>query len=132
MDDRPEMKYINRYVKEKVCASGPEMWLQLGTELLTEKDTEALYMIKSNVTECSIRCLEMFKLWLERQTEASWRCLIMAMKQTHMDKLAFDIERLLLIEQTHEEDATGCGMFGCENYTTSKNVVTIYSKLIII
>ena len=111
VDDRPEMKYINRYVKETVCAAGGEKWLLLGTELLNEKDTEALYTIKSSVTDCSVRCLEMFKLWLERQTRASWRCLITAMKQIHMNKLAFDIENLLLIEQRCEEDLCSSGMF---------------------
>ena len=111
VDDRPEMKYINRYVKERVCATGSEAWLLLGTELLNEKDTEALYMIKSDATECSVRCLEMFKLWLERQTRASWRCLLLAMRQIRMDNLAFDIEKLLLTESTYEESPTYSGMF---------------------
>ena len=115
MDDRPGMKYINRYVKERVCASGSEVWLLLGTELLNEKDTEALYRIKSDATECSVRCSEMFKLWLERQTGASWRCLLLAMRQIHMDNLAFDIEKLLLTEQACEESPTCSGMFRYEN-----------------
>lgn len=102
MNDRPEMKYINRYVKEEVCASGPEAWLELGTELLDKKDVAALYKIVSDVTECSIRCSKMFKLWLERQPEASWRRLIIAMKQIRMDKLASDVETLLLKEKTSE------------------------------
>ena len=79
VDDRPEMKYINRYVKEKVCASGPEVWLQLGIEMLDKKDVEALYAIKYGVSESSTRCLEMFKMWLERQPKASWSHLIIAL-----------------------------------------------------
>jgi len=106
VDDRPELKYINRHVKEKVCAAGPEVWLHLGTELLDVKDVEALYMIKSDSSECGTRCSEMFKLWLERQPGASWRQLIVVMKQIRLDKLASDVENLLLIQQTHKEGAT--------------------------
>ena len=100
VDDRPEMIYINRYVNEKVCASGPETWLQLGIEMLDKKDVEALYAIKSDVSETSTRCSKMFRIWLERQPEASWRRLIMALKEIRMNKLAADVEKLLSAEQT--------------------------------
>ena len=103
MDDRPEMRYINRHIKEEICASGAEAWLRLGTELLEEKDVKALYAIKSDSPECSMRCSEMFKLWLERQPGASWRRLIQALKQIDMNKLASDVEKLLVKEQTGEQ-----------------------------
>ena len=98
MDDRPEMKYLNRYVG----ALG-EVWLQLGTELLDNKDVSALYAIRSDESKCTVGCSEMFKLWLERQPKASWRCLIKALKQINMIVLASNIERSLSIEPTSKE-----------------------------
>jgi len=106
VDDRPELKYINRHVKDKVCTAGPEVWLHLGTDLLDEKDVEALYIIKSDSTECGTCCSEMFKLWLERKPGASWKQLVVAMKRIHLNKLASDVENLLLIEQTRKEGTT--------------------------
>lgn len=106
MGDRPEMRYLNKHVKEGVCASGSEVWLDLGFQLLDQKDVPALNAIESDVTECSARCSKMFKLWLERQPGASWRRLITAMKETRMDSLASDVERSLLLEQTSKETAT--------------------------
>ena len=61
------MRYLNRHVVEEVCASGSEAWLRLGNELLNQKDVMALNVIKSNVTESTMRCSEMFNLWLQRQ-----------------------------------------------------------------
>ena len=106
MGDRPEIKYLHEHVKDNVCASGSEAWLLLGIQLLDQKDVSALYTIGSDVTECSVRCLRMFRLWLERQPEASWRRLITAMKKIHMDSLASDVEKLLLSEKTSKEIAT--------------------------
>ena len=94
------MKYLNRYVS----ALG-EVWLQLGTELLDNKDVSALYAIQSDESKCTVGCSEMFKLWLERQPEASWRRLIQALKQIDMNTLATEIEKSLSIEQTSKEGA---------------------------
>lgn len=103
VDDRPDMRYINRYVREEVCASGSQVWLDLGTELLDKKDFAALNKITSDIADCSTRCSKMFKLWLERKPGASWRHLITALKQIRMDNLASDVERLLLLEQTSKD-----------------------------
>ena len=97
MNDRPEMKYINRYVTDEVCAFRSNAWLNLGIELLG--DVAALYSIQSDKTECSTCCSKMFKLWLDRQPEASWRCLIKALKEIHCNNLASDIEKLLSTEK---------------------------------
>ena len=102
MDDRPEIKYLNEHVKQRVCASGSEKWFELGTELLDKKHIAALSAVKSDVTECTARCSKMFELWLERQPEASWRHLIRALQQIHMNTLASDIEKLFSIEQKSE------------------------------
>ena len=103
VDDRPEEKYINRHVKENICAAGPEVWLDLGIELLQKEHIAALKTIKSNVSDCTVRCSEMFALWLERQPKASWRNLIDALKQIHQKQLASNIENLLSSRQTSEE-----------------------------
>ena len=103
VNDRPEVKYINRHVKENVCAAGPEVWLELGIELLQNEDIAALEMIKNNESECSVRCSEMFKLWLKRQTNASWRHLLTALKRIRQNSLASTIEKLLSVEQVSEE-----------------------------
>ena len=102
MDDKPEIKYLNRHVVEQVCGSGPEAWLRLGNELLDQKHVAALNVIKCDVTESTMRCSEMFKLWIQRQPRASWRHLIIAMKEIHMENLASAVEKLLV----NEEDAT--------------------------
>ena len=82
------------------------MWLDLGIELLQEEDVAALKTIKSKASDCTVRCSEMFELWLERQPKASWRNLIDALKQIHQDKLAFSIENLLSVKNTNEEAST--------------------------
>ena len=104
--DRPEVKYINRHVKEKVCGAGPEVWLDLGIQLLEKEDVPALLTIKSDVSECSDRCSKMFNLWLERRPKASWSNLIEALKLIHQDKLASDIVDLLSIRKQSEEVGT--------------------------
>ena len=104
VDDRPKTRYLNRHVVEEVCASGSEAWLRLGNELFDQKDVAALNVIKSDIPESTKRCSEMFKLWLERQPDASWRRLIIALRNIHMDCLASDVEKLL--EQTSEKVAT--------------------------
>ena len=90
VDDRPEMKYLNRYVKEPLCAKSTEMWKDLGTELLGSNNT--LDVINNN--NCDIRncCSAMFQLWLDRQPTASWRKLIEALKQLQLNHLADQIE----------------------------------------
>ena len=95
VDDYPITKYL-RHVREEVCTSGSEVWLDLGIELLDQKDVASLNAIKSDATKpLSERCSEMFKLWRERQPNASWRRLIIAMRRIRMDNLANDVEKLL-------------------------------------
>ena len=79
--------------KKRFLASGPEVWFDLGIELLEQKDVAALNTIRSDATKSLIeRCSEMFKVWLERQPRASWRHLITAMKKIHVNNLACDVE----------------------------------------
>ena len=73
VDDQPEIRYLNRHVVEEVCGSGPQAWLRLGNELLDQKHVAALNVIKSDVTESTMWCSEVFKLWIQRQPRASCR-----------------------------------------------------------
>ena len=105
MDSHPEFKYIYRHVIEGVCAGGSSKWLNLGTELLNEEDVPALQAIEASKDDHIVCCTKMFKLWLERQPKASWRHLIKALEKIHLNKLASDMERLL-VDQVNKEIAT--------------------------
>lgn len=89
-DDRPEMKFLNRYVRESLCAKGTDMWKDLGIELLGS--TNALDVISNNNNDIRNCCSAMFQLWLDRQPTASWRQLIEALKQLRLTYLADQIE----------------------------------------
>ena len=121
--DRPELKYLNRYVKERICAAGPVMWLDLGVELLGDNDIMALNVIKINNAEVTVRCFEMFKLWLERQPKASWRQLIYALKQIQLNALAFNIEELLSVRQTGEETGTVIQILMADHPTLTQHIM---------
>lgn len=96
VDDRPEVVFLYRHVRKQLCASGAEMWKNLGVELLG--DTNALEIIKlSNSNDVQSCCSAMFRLWLERGTTASWRQLINALKQLQLNYLANQIESKLII-----------------------------------
>ena len=106
VNDRPEEKYINRHVRDQICSAGPAVWLDLGMELLQKAHVPALWKIKSNTSECSVSCSEMFKLWLEREPKASWSHLIEGLKRIHQNSLVCEIEKLLSVEQAREETDT--------------------------
>ena len=93
VDDRPEPKFLNRHVREQLCASDAEMWKNLGIELGIR--SEALRVIEHsnhNVVGC---CSAMFQSWCEKQTTASWRQLIEALRQLQLNYLASQIESKL-------------------------------------
>ena len=60
VDDRPEIKFLNRYVREQLCASGAEMWKNLGIEFLIH--TDALDIIKLSNSDVEGCCSAMFRL----------------------------------------------------------------------
>ena len=105
----PEDKYLNKYVREKVCgacANSPDIWRDLGIELMGQQGVTKLDEIKvnnnGNLTLC---CSAMFDLWRQRQPKANWSQLISALKEIKLDTLADDIEKLLLpsVGQQHNE-----------------------------
>ena len=74
-------------------------WHDLGIELLSEEDVQALDEIQNNYPrDASKCCTKMFQLWLERQPGASWRQLIQALREPNieMNELADTIEQKLI------------------------------------
>ena len=94
-NDIPKTKYLDRHVRDKVCASEPRKWEDLGKELLDDDDLPALTARTCNMNEKQC-CSEMFKIWLERQPEASWQQLITALHVVKLNRLADNIEKLLI------------------------------------
>ena len=88
------------------CASNPEIWRDLGIELMGQEGVAKLDEIKANhgrnVTTC---CLEMFIVWRQRQPKANWNQLMRALKEVKLNTLADEIRKLLMtsMEQQHTE-----------------------------
>ena len=98
VDDKPELKYINRYVRPQLtaaCDSNPQAWKDLGIELMPDSEA-ALSTISANDSNLVGRCSSLFSLWFQRQPEASWRQLIDALKITGLNNLAKQIKGQLI------------------------------------
>ena len=95
VNDPPEIKFLNRHVKEQLCASGAEVWKNVGIELMIRNDAlKIIQLSNDNMESC---CSAMFQLWLKRQTNASWKQLIEAVGQLQLNHLASQIEFKLMI-----------------------------------
>ena len=85
------------------CCNNPQVWRDLGIELLGQEGESDLNMIAANsggnVIQC---CSSMFSLWLERQPEASWRQLFKALSNVNLVSLATETERLLTPSEQHQ------------------------------
>ena len=91
--DKPSLKFLNRYVKDLVGTK----WHDLGIELLDSDDDE-LDTIAADHPSGLSKCTKMFKLWLRKQSTASWNQLIEALRQPgiNLNALADKIEQMLL------------------------------------
>ena len=108
VNDSPDDKYLNKYVREKVSAAGTNKWRDLGVELMEQCDVNVLDAIKSNSNDNSECCSKMFTLWRQRTPKISWKQLIEALKEIHLTQLASEIEKLLLpsVEHCVEQEIT--------------------------
>ena len=100
----PQEKYLNRHVVKKVaaaCAYQPDVWRELGIELLGQDGIAELDVIKANSTDVAKCCSNMLSLWLQRKTEASWNQLIEALMQVKLNRLAQEIEKGLKSPTEH-------------------------------
>jgi len=72
-------------------------WHDLGLELLEQEDEQKLHGIKINnpkdANEC---CKEMFQLWLEKCSNASWNQLVQALREVELNNLATKVEEMLM------------------------------------
>ena len=93
----PKEIYLNKYVRDKVCGSSePKKWRDLGVELLNnDDDIKALDGLICNMDEKEC-CSKMFKFWRERQPLATWRQLIDALYVVKLNRIADDVEKLLI------------------------------------
>ena len=73
-------------------------WYELGVELLDEKEECKLDIIESNSgKDVKKSCLEMFRLWLSTNHDASWWQIVEALKSPGIDlsSVAADLEKKL-------------------------------------
>ena len=100
MTDYPDDKYLNKYVREKVCAAGTTKWRDLGIALMGQNAAPSLDMIRvdypNNVEEC---CSRMFNKWRQTTPTGSWGKLLQALKEVKLMDLVSELEKLLSIEQ---------------------------------
>ena len=96
VDDCPNDKYLNKYVRGKVCAAGTNKWWDLGIELMGQDDVYVLDIIKANSTDNVECCSRMFTKWRQRTPKASWKQLIEALKEVKLTQLASKLEELLM------------------------------------
>ena len=95
--DCPEDKYLNKYVREKVCAASNDKWRDLGIVLMGQDAVPCLDVLRinhpNNVEEC---CSKMLAKWCQKTPKASWKKLIEALKEVSLTQLASKIEELLI------------------------------------
>ena len=86
------------------CAHNPDIWRDLGIELLGQDGIAGLDVIKANNTDSITKCCsEMLTLWRQRQTEASWNQLIDALVQVKLNRVAEEIRKGLKSPTEHED-----------------------------
>ena len=70
-------------------------------ELLDQKHVAALNVIKSDVTESTMCCSEMFKLWIQRQPRASCREVLNNSNKgnSHGEPGIYNVKKLLANEE---------------------------------
>ena len=96
VNDCPDDKYLNKYVRGKVCAAGANKWQDLGIELMGQDGVCELDIIKANSTSNVECCSKMFTAWRQRTRRASWKQLIEALKEVKLTQLASELEKLLI------------------------------------
>ena len=99
VNECPDVIYLNKYVRGKVCAA--DKWRDLGIELMGQDAVYVLDIIRVdnpyNVEEC---CSRMFTEWRQRTPKASWKQLIEALKEVKLNQLASELEKGLHFKGT--------------------------------
>ena len=106
--DRPDVKFLNRHVREQLCAKSAQMWKDLGLKLLSTGSNDALEVIENNKSDVRDRCSAVFRLWLDRQPTATWRQLIQTLKRLHLNNIAHQIESKLKTRVSDSDGLLSC------------------------
>ena len=96
VNDCPDDRYLNKYIRGKVCAAGANKWRDLGIILIGKDNVYVLDIIKVNSTDNVECCSRMFTEWRQRTPKASWKQLIEALKEVELTQLASELEELLI------------------------------------
>ena len=108
VNECPDDEYLNKYVREKVCAAGTNKWRDLGVVLMGQDAVTSLDVIRINhpndVEEC---CSKMFTKWRQRTPKASWKQLIEALKEVDLTQLASELEELLIEDSKISQELKG-------------------------
>ena len=100
------IKYLNKYVRERVCAADTDKWRDLGIVLMGQDAVYVLDIIRINhpnyIEEC---CTRMFTVWHQRTPKASWKQLIEGLKEVELTQLASELKRLLQPTEPEEQSA---------------------------
>ena len=97
-NERPEDKYLNKFVRDKICAAcanNPEKWRDVGIQLMGQENAAKLDVIKTDKSDVTQRCSAMLSLWRQRQPKANWDQLIRALQRVDLETLADEINKLL-------------------------------------
>ena len=92
--DQPTLQYFNRHVRSLIA----DKWEEVGVQLLTGQYQKEIKIIKANnnsdVEKC---CSSLFDIWIQRQpNDATWRALIEAIRNAHLNNEACKIENMLM------------------------------------
>ena len=100
-DEVPKEKYLNKYVRDKVCASEYKKWRELAIELL-DGDDDAVAALDARTYNMDEKqcCSVMFRFWLERQPQATWKQLVDALYEIKLNQVAADVKNLLIQSKT--------------------------------
>ena len=108
VDDRPKEIYLNRHIRLPLCAAcdvNPQAWKDLGTELMPDAEAELSAISAEHPNSLVKRCSSLFQLWLQKESNASWKQLLDALKKVNLNHLATQIEEMLVssVDTAHTE-----------------------------
>ena len=87
--DKPSLESLNNFVRDEIAPT----WHDFGKQLLKDEYVDRLDEIeKSHPGDMERCCTEMFKYWLEVDSEANWNKLTDALKQTGQNAIAAKVE----------------------------------------
>lgn len=94
--DRIDPRYLNRWVKDRVCEEGMDYMKELAAVMLPDGEGKTLIRIIAEDNRSIRACFtEFFNQWGERVVDATWQKLIDALVETKKENLAVEIKNSL-------------------------------------